>query len=59
MAPRASLRRSRKLSNVGQSLDGAEWAPTGELSTLRGRMPWFLRSASRGTHDSRREYSGD
>jgi hypothetical protein len=30
------------------------WAPTGILSTRRGRIPWFSRSASRGTHDNRR-----
>jgi hypothetical protein len=35
-----------------------EWAPTGELLTRRGRMPWFPRSAWHGMHDSRREYSG-
>jgi hypothetical protein len=29
-----------------------EWLPKCELSTRRGRMPWFHGSALRGTHDS-------
>jgi hypothetical protein len=34
-----------------------ERTTTSKLSMRRGRMPWFPRSASRGTHDSGREYS--
>jgi hypothetical protein len=30
-----------------------EWAPTGILSTRRGRIPWFPRSASRDKHDNK------